>query len=360
MRTHPSPRWLALALLAALLAAGLRPAFAAPSRLQTFTISVVAYVDVTPVVDQNCPGCNGVFDPEDRDYALTNPLGTMDFVVKDSTGAEVGRQTSAELDTGIQNTVFTVDQGPEFTVDLVAPPSGWQLCQSESASRTLKEEDFGIGGTAELQYHFTQGCTLQETPTPEGPTPEPGTATAVPATPVVPVPTEKHETSGSAAAAAPALGYIKGFACIDRNGNGKVDSDDPGLNDVRVKVSGGSTTLYTVTPGTGAYSFDGLGAGTYEVSISVGPEWRVTTPTMYTVKLAPGQVAMGNDFCMVRVGEPVPAAAKLMAGRGVRLPATGFADLPASSLLGMATLLLGALGALGFAAERRRGGLRDE
>jgi hypothetical protein len=52
MRTIFSPRWLAIALLAVLIAAGVRPAHAAPLQ-QTVSISVVAFVDVSPPTDPN-------------------------------------------------------------------------------------------------------------------------------------------------------------------------------------------------------------------------------------------------------------------------------------------------------------------
>ncbi len=358
MRTHPSPRWLALALLAALTVAGIKPAFAAPLQ-QEYQISVVAFVDVAPATDPNCPGCNGEFDAEDSDYAQNNPLPIMTFAVKDSTGSEIARQDTSELTVGIQRTLFTVPEGPEFTVEMVTGPAGWQLCPNESSTRTLTEDDFQLGNARE-EFHFTQGCNVdQETPTPmPGPTntPIPGQPTNTPV--VGPKPTEKpgdgDDDEDKRDETEPQLGYIKGFACIDANDNGKVDATDPGLNDVRVKLSGGSTELYAVTPGTGAFSFDGLGPGRYELAVSPGPEWRVTTQSMYVVNLAAGQVVQGIDFCMVRTGQaPAPM---VIAGRAVRLPSTGFADLPAAPFLGAATLLLGALGALGMSVERRRKG----
>jgi hypothetical protein len=361
MRSSLSPRWLVVALFGAgLLAVGQRSAHAAPLR-QDFQISVVAFVDVSPATDPNCPGCNGEFDAEDADYAAANAFGTMDFLVRDDGGNVIAQQTTSELSVGIQRTLFTVPEGPQFTVELVAPPDGWQLCPNESATRTLTEDDFQLGNARE-EYHFTQGCNVQqETPTPEPGTPtntpEPGVPTNTPAARPTDDDDDDDDEASEGDKTDPALGYIKGFACIDLNANGVVDPNDPGLNDVRVYLAGGSTQLNLITPGSGSYSFDGLGPGTYDLWVTPGPEWRITTKQKYTVNLSPGQVLMGIDFCMIRHGAAAPAApVKVIAGRGVRLPATGFADLPPASILGGLTLLLGALGALGMSAERRKNG----
>jgi hypothetical protein len=312
------------------------------------TISVVAYVDVAPAANPDCPGCDGNFDIEDQDYAANNPLPVMTFVVLDDTGTEIARQDTAELTVGIQRTVFTVPDGPEFTVNLEVPPDGWQLCPAESPSRTLLAEDFQLG-TARETYHFTQGCNIiQETPTPEAPTatPEDGTAVAPTATPR----NGGNGGNGGNGKTGPALGTIRGFACIDANANGKVDPTDPGLNDVKVFLHGGGIQRSTISPGTGSFSFDGLGAGSYDVFVEPGPEWRVTTQSRYAVGLSAGQAVLGIDFCMVRVGGAAAAAA----AKGIRLPNTGLVDLPAGGLLAAVTVLLGALGALGLSTERRR------
>jgi hypothetical protein len=353
MRTHPLPRWFAIALLAALLTAGVRPAHAAPLR-QDVQINIVAFVDVAPATDPNCPGCNGEFDAEDSDFAANNPLPSMTFIVKDSTGAEIARGDTTELTVGIQRYLFTVPEGPQFTVELDSAPSPWQLCPNESASRTLTDTDFQLGN-ARVEYHFTQGCNAGgETPTIEVPTETP--TTPVPGqptnTPVPPAKVTEKPKSSTRDETEPALGYIKGIAFIDENQNGKLDPTDPGLNDVKVYLDGGGLQLSLVTPGTGNYSFDGLGPGTYDVYINPGPEWKITTQQKYVVTVAPGQVVMGIDFGLARVGSTVTTMPT--AGRGVRQPATGIADLPAAPLLGMATLLLGALGALGMSLERRR------
>lgn len=357
MRTHLTPRWLAIALMAGLLAsAGMRTAHATPLR-QDYQISVVAFVDVAPATDPNCPGCNGEFDPEDADYAADNPFGTMEFSILDSTNTEIALEATEELSVGIQRRLFTVPEGPSFTVNLVAPPDGWVLCSNESASRSLTEDDFQLGNVR-LEFHFNKGCQAVETETPgptaETPTTEPGQPTNTPMPAATKTPGGGSSSQGDKTD--PQLGYIKGFACIDLNGNGKVDPDDPGLNDVRVYLGGGGLQLSQVTPGNGSFSFDGLGPGSYDVFVNPGSEWTVTTKNKYVVDVKPGAVVQGIDFCMTRGGMAMAPAApmKVIAGSRVRLPDTGFTDLPAAPLLGMATLLLGALGALGYSAERRR------
>jgi hypothetical protein len=276
----------------------------------------------------------------------------MTFIVKDGTGTELARQDTTELSVGIQRTLFTVPEGTDFDVTLDAPPAGWVLCKNETATRHLTADDFQLGNARE-EYHFTTSCSAgveTETPAPTSETP------AVPTSPANATPKPTGVPGSSQAKSEAQLGSIKGIAFIDQNGDGKLDPTDPGLNDVLVHLDGGGLQLTHLTPGNGTYSFDGLGAGKYDVYITPGPEWRVTTKRIYSgVSVAPGQVVMGIDFGLVRVGQPVPAPkAKVIAGASVRLPATGIAELPAAPILGLATLLLGALGALGMSAERRK------
>ena len=74
MRTRlPMLRWFALPAL--VLAASLlqvRSVSSAPLR-QTLTITTAGFVDKFPQSDPGCPGCNGVYDAEDRTEAETNP-----------------------------------------------------------------------------------------------------------------------------------------------------------------------------------------------------------------------------------------------------------------------------------------------
>jgi hypothetical protein len=261
---------------------------------------------------------------------------------------------------GLQSASIDVPETTEYNVAIDTGPSGWQVCPKESPTRKLTENDFTLG-KALVEWHFWKGCASQGTPT-TAPTGQPtdvptGQPTAGPTgqpTSPPPPPTAKPPSPGGEKQR-PALGAIHGLAFIDLNGDGKLGSDEPGLNDVGVNLHGGGLELVQVTGGTGQYSFDGLGAGSYDVFIEPGPEWRVTTPAKYVVSVN-GDTVMGYDFGLVRVGAAggAPAGGKtiLLAGRGIRLPATGITTLPMNGLLGLAAAVLGMLALVGLSTER--------
>jgi len=352
MRTLLTHRWLLLLVLVALVAAGSgpRPAHATPHQ-QTLTILALGFVDVFGGSDPNCPGCNGEYDPEDEQEAMNDPLPSMTFVVLDAGGAELDRQQSTPL-AGLQRATFEVPELPEYTLVLETDPAGWTLCSNESRRRQLTQDDFQLGSTRE-DFHFTKGCLQGETPTPE-PT--------VPGGPTAPPPGDTPDPGDDDEQKEPfeRLGAIHGLAFIDLNQDGKLGPDEPGLNDVAVHLAGGGLDLVQLSRVTGQYSFDGLGTGEYDLFISPGPEWRVTTPSKYSAVHVDRNTVMGIDFGLVRVGPPAaaPAAPRLVApapGAGIRLPSAGIANLPVSGTLGLLGLVLGALAVLGIAVERRNG-----
>jgi hypothetical protein len=312
-------------------------------------ITVVAYVDVAPAADADCPGCDGEFTAEDQDFAQQHALPPMTFIVANEAGQELDRAVTTELTIGIQRTLFTLPAGPVYSVRLGAVPDGWQLCGRDEPERRLVPTDFTFG-TARAEYHFTQGCTAQSeanavtaaaTASPAPSAARPTSPSAVPATKVAP--------AGARAAgqgAAPVVnGAIKGFACVDADGDGQVGPDDPGLAGVEVELISPVGSSTQVTPPEGSFAFAPLAPGTYEVVAKPGEEWRLTTPQRYKVNLAAGQVALGNDFCMVSTAA---------ANGGPKLPATGHDASPARWLVPAAALALAACGALGFGVERRR------
>ena len=349
MRTFLSSRWFVF-LGAAAFVAGL----ATPARLvrsaplhqdPTVDIFVIGFVDIFGGDDPDCPGCDGEYTSEDEDFARSNPLPALEFIVKDSTGTEVARVTSEELST-LQRATITVPalaEGEEYTLELVGAPAGWELCPNESKTRTLTADDFQLGDSTREDFHFWQGCdVVQPTATTE-PGETPG-ATSVP--PTAKPDGDKKESSSEKQR----LGSIKGLAFIDENQDGKLGPAEPGLNDVGVHLRGGGLDLFQVTGSTGQFSFDGLGAGEYDVFIQPGPEWKVTTPSLYKVKVD-GNVVMGIDFGLVRQGAARPMAQPMP---GIKLPPTGVADLPTSGLLGVVALVLAAVAVVGFSFERRR------
>lgn len=392
MRKLMSPLHVLLAsTLLGLFAGVITPAMAAPARQQaTLTIFAIGFADLAGGDDPNCPGCDEFFDPEaDEPLAAENPLPGLTFTVTDKDGVEVGTFTTEQLATLQRGMIDVPDlaDGETYTLELTGVPAGWELCASQSASRTLTVDDFQLGST---RQDFFLNLICDNTEPTAVPTVDPNVtvaptqpgATDVPGATSEPKPTKKpgsnggdddddDDKGGSAGSSSGAsttgvttsggttagggigmisggngsggLGDIMGLAFIDVDNNGLLGPNDPGLNDVGVHLEGGGLKLYQVTGATGQFSFAGVGAGEYDVYITVGSEWRITTPARYHVKITGGKVS-GVDFGMNRGAAP----------KAVRMPATGIANLPAAGLAGGLALLLSALGAMGFVMERRR------
>ncbi len=149
------------------------------------------------------------------------------------------------------------------------------------------------------------------------------------------------------------IGYIKGVAFIDLDQDGKLDPNDPGLNDVGVHLVGGGLDLLIITGPTGQFSFDGLGAGRYDVFIAPGPEWRVTTPSRYNGVRVQHNVVQGIDFGLTRVGAAPSGKAATDKHGMPKLPKTGVGELPSSALLALVAVVLGVVAVTGLALERR-------
>src|SRR5262249_9994390 len=98
----------------------------------------------------------------------------------------------------------------------------------------------------------------------------------------------------------PSTGVISGHAFVDASGNG-LSSDDVAQKGVLVRLqrlgAHGGFAGYAITDANGAFSFDHLAAGKYQVYeytprgyIQTGPE------ASYTINLVNGQTSSGNDF----------------------------------------------------------------
>jgi hypothetical protein len=225
--------------------------------------------------------------------------------------------------------------------------------RSEQETETPTDEPPEETATPEESEEPTEAPTQTPEPsaTPDSTMPPLATATA-------PIPPTTPESSGSGARDDKVrLGYIKGVAFIDLDQDGTLDPDDPGLNDVGVHLVGGGLDLLNITGATGQFSFDGLGAGRYDVFIAPGPEWRVTTKSRYDGVRVRRDVVQGVDFGLTRVGAaPVASGGKPKAGKhGLpSLPKTGIAAAPATGMLALVTVVLGLIAATGWAIDRRR------
>ena len=368
MRSAHALRLLAILLVA--LGAAAIPAEPAQAQ-QDLTIIAAGFVDIAGGTDPNCPGCNGIYDPEDQARAQSDPLTPMEFVVTNGAGQELGRMMTSNF-LGVQRAEFQVPEEEEYFLDLVDDPTNWQLCPNEARNRRITRADFRLTQVTEV-FHFTQGCEVGETPTPPpsptvpGSTPMPTVPGSTPV-PATPRPPSDEDDAADAADAADRgrnpLGQIRGIAFIDLNQDGQIGPGEPGLNDVKVNLGGGGLEVFQITPGDGTFNFPGLGVGHYDVFINPGPEWKVTTPRKYTVFVSGNDVA-GVDFGLARVGDAVPDTAAAAAprtarrlvipapGAGISLPATGIADLPRGPMMGLLAVALGALAAWGVTLERR-------
>jgi hypothetical protein len=385
-----SARWLALLGMAALIIVTASGVQAAPAQQNVVSIVVFAYVDVAgnPGPGYPAPACNLEFDTADGTYALTDELPAMEFVLRDGSGTELSRQTTTLLATLQRARFDDVAEEESYILQLTSPPAGWTLCPQETADRTLTQADFSLN-RARVTYHFfkasmvtppagetataTQAAPTTAVPTatvtPGGPTVTPLPTgvrpTSTPRPTLVPRPTsEEQEEAAPASEAAlqpvgcTGLSSIKGLAFIDQNADGKLGPTEPGLNDVEIHLHGGGLEISAITPSSGQYSFEALGAGTYDVFISPGPEWKITTPSLYHVTVA-CNVVMGYDFGLIRYSE-MPAASVAPAAAapstGIKLPATGVMEVPGAPLFGGLAAALAVLGLVGLTLERWRAG----
>jgi hypothetical protein len=93
-----------------------------------------------------------------------------------------------------------------------------------------------------------------------------------------------------------ANGMISGYAYIDANGNGMMDSGEAGIGNVTIGLSG-SSTASTTTNANGSYFFNALLAGSYSVAApsTAGGRPR-TTPSPLAVSLTVGATVPNMNF----------------------------------------------------------------
>lgn len=137
-------------------------ATATPSPGGRVSVFAIGFVDAFGGSDPACPGCDGVFDPEDETLASQQPLPRLTYVLLDDAGQEVARTTSEPL-ASLQRAVLDVPRlAPNETYTLVLqdpPPSDYALCTNETARRLLHPEDFVLG-SVRRDFHFTtRACT---------------------------------------------------------------------------------------------------------------------------------------------------------------------------------------------------------
>jgi hypothetical protein len=92
-------------------------------------------------------------------------------------------------------------------------------------------------------------------------------------------------------------GSISGMKFNDKNGNGRKDPGEPGLQGWVIQLKKGNTVLATtVTDSQGKYSFPNLGPGTYTVREVQQNGWVQKTPNPSAIKITSGKDAKNKNF----------------------------------------------------------------
>ena len=95
------------------------------------------------------------------------------------------------------------------------------------------------------------------------------------------------------------LGTISGMKFNDLNGNGRKDSNEPGIPGITInltKVGTPTIVASTVTAANGTYSFTNLGPGTYQVREVEPTGWVETTQNPPNITILSGTVSKNDNF----------------------------------------------------------------
>lgn len=107
---------------------------------------------------------------------------------------------------------------------------------------------------------------------------------------------------------------LQGFGWNDLDGDGRLDPGEPALADWTIVLEGPGGPLDAQTDATGAYRFEGLSAGSYELSQLLPSGWVQTFPSpdppadgRHRAALVGSETVSGLDFGSRFVPEPSPA-----------------------------------------------------
>ena len=97
-------------------------------------------------------------------------------------------------------------------------------------------------------------------------------------------------------------GIISGSVFNDMNSNGSRDSNENGISDWKIFLSGTKTDA-TFTDGNGNYLFENLPSGNYSLAEETKSGWNQTSPTSgnYSVTLSTGENSTGKNFGNVQL-----------------------------------------------------------
>ncbi len=194
-RVHPIPRlWLAMLALVALAASSWlwsttrgatgaasshrpldqRPTATLPPSL---TLYVIGKVDIAGGRSEDCPGCNLYLSSADLEYWDEHPLGEMRYRVLDASGQVLAVQSSQPDGRTIID-VRRPHPGEVYTLELLAPPSGFALCPNNPHIRRFEASTLP---TWQEEFFFWAGCPRGSAPL--TPVPLPSSTQGPPATP---------------------------------------------------------------------------------------------------------------------------------------------------------------------------------
>lgn len=143
----------------------------------------------------------------------------------------------------------------------------------------------------------TASATATRTPTPTVTSAPTATPTVTPTATVTPSPSPAATaTPTTTATPGDTNGAIGGIVWFDRNGNGRREATEPGVAGVILTlVAGGTQMTTTITTGSGAYAFQNLLPGEYEVRETNPVELRhSTTPDAVPVTVSAGDTAIAD------------------------------------------------------------------
>jgi large repetitive protein len=204
----------------------------------------------------------------DADFGLLQTNASIgDLVYDDANGN--GSRDPGEL--GIGGVVLTLSGGPTTAAPVT----------------TLADGSYAFTGLAAGTYVVDVQVPAGRTAT----TPDPRTVTVAAGQSVITADFGLRTTSGS----------VTGSVFSDVDGDGTQDAGEPDRGGVTVTLTQGATTVATtVSQADGTYSFPGLPAGTYSVTVTVPTGTTATSPTTGSVTVGTG-AASGPDFAL----EPV-------------------------------------------------------
>ncbi len=135
-------------------------------------LRAIGSVDVVGGMDQDCPGCDAVYDGEDRHHAAERAIEQMRFEIRDARGTPIATAISSAIDQEQQRALIDFPAPPitaPHRIVVAATPVGWAICPDLVDGQAVRAEDFRYRGrSVEYRFGFWSGCPAP-IPTPPAP-----------------------------------------------------------------------------------------------------------------------------------------------------------------------------------------------